>query len=100
MFHRSNIRQLLQFEYLILDESQAIKNPTTKTHKAARLLKAKHRLAMTGTPVENNLLDLWSQFDFLMPGFLGKKKFFQDHFQRPIQDKKNKDRSTWLRHLT
>lgn len=89
----------IEFDYLILDESQAIKNPSTKTHKAARLLKARKRLAMTGTPVENNLLDLWAQMDFLNPGFLGKKKFFQEHFQRPIQDKKNKERSASLKSL-
>lgn len=89
----------VEFDYVILDESQAIKNPSTKTHKAARLLKARKRLAMTGTPVENNLLDLWAQMDFLNPGFLGKKKFFQEHFQRPIQDKKNKERSASLKSL-
>lgn len=89
----------VQFDYVILDESQAIKNPSTKTHRAARLLKSRRRLAMTGTPVENNLLDLWSQFDFLNPGFLGKKSFFIEHFMKPIQDKKMKSRVESLKSL-
>jgi len=63
--------------YAILDESQNIKNPTTQRHKAALRLRAEHRLVMTGTPVENDLLDLWSQFRFINPGFLGGKDFFR-----------------------
>jgi hypothetical protein len=59
------------FDYVILDESQAIKNESTKSHKACRLLKSQHRLTMTGTPVENSLDDLWSQLNFLNPGLLG-----------------------------
>ncbi|MGB7343210.1 MAG: DEAD/DEAH box helicase, partial [Pirellulaceae bacterium] len=58
------------FDYVILDEAQAIKNPSSLSSKAARLLKGDHRLAMTGTPVENHLGDLWSLFDFLNPGML------------------------------
>ncbi len=58
--------------YVILDEAQAIKNPSSQTAKACRLLKADHRLALTGTPVENHLGDLWSIFDFLNPGMLGR----------------------------
>lgn len=60
-----------KFDYAILDEAQAIKNPTAQATKAARLLKSDFRLAMTGTPVENHLGDLWSLFDFLNPGMLG-----------------------------
>ncbi|QDT03727.1 ATP-dependent helicase HepA [Rubripirellula lacrimiformis] len=62
----------VEFDYAVLDEAQAIKNPSSLSAKAARLLKADHRLAMTGTPVENHLGDLWSLFDFLNPGMLGK----------------------------
>jgi SNF2 family DNA or RNA helicase len=58
--------------YVILDEAQAIKNPASQTAKACRLLKADHRLALTGTPVENHLGELWSIFDFLNPGMLGR----------------------------
>ncbi|OYP39081.1 DEAD/DEAH box helicase [Rhodopirellula sp. MGV] len=61
----------IQFDYAILDEAQAIKNPKSQVAKASRLIRAEHRLAMTGTPVENHLGDLWSLFDFLNPGLLG-----------------------------
>ncbi|WFB35386.1 SNF2-related protein [Kiritimatiellota bacterium B12222] len=64
----------MDFHYVILDESQAIKNEGTKSHKACRLLKSRHRLTMTGTPVENRLDDLWSQLNFLNPGLLGTIK--------------------------
>jgi superfamily II DNA or RNA helicase len=61
----------IPFEYVILDEAQAIKNAQTKSAKATRLLKANHRLALSGTPVENHLGELWSLFEFLNPGMLG-----------------------------
>lgn len=61
----------VMFDYVILDEAQAIKNPGTASAKAARVLRAQHRLAMTGTPVENRLAELWSLFEFLNPGVLG-----------------------------
>ena len=69
---RNDIASLrgVEFDYVILDESQAIKNPESQSAKAARLLSATHRLAMTGTPVENHLGDLWSLFEFLNPGML------------------------------
>ncbi|WP_417735698.1 SNF2-related protein [Rosistilla oblonga] len=71
---RRDVEQLtsLQFDYAILDEAQAIKNPNSQSAKAARLIDADHRLAMTGTPVENHLGDLWSLLEFLNPGMLGK----------------------------
>ncbi len=65
------------FDYVILDESQAIKNASTESAKAARLLKGKHRLAMSGTPIENHLGELWSLFDFLNPGMLGGSKMLR-----------------------
>ncbi|MBL4701611.1 MAG: hypothetical protein JKX85_10180, partial [Phycisphaeraceae bacterium] len=64
------------FDYVVLDEAQAIKNPSSQSAKAARLLNTHHRLALTGTPVENHLGDLWSIFDFLNPGFLGSSMRF------------------------
>jgi non-specific serine/threonine protein kinase len=74
-----------QFHYLILDESQHIKNPDSQTAKAARLLKGSHRLVLTGTPVENNTQELWSQFNFLNPGLLGSLNYFREAFGRPIE---------------
>jgi superfamily II DNA or RNA helicase len=69
--------QNIQFDYVILDEAQAIKNAKTESAKAARLLQAKHRLALSGTPVENHLGELWSLFEFLNPGMLGAASVFQ-----------------------
>ncbi len=65
------------FDYVVLDESQAIKNSSTETAKAARLLRANHRLALSGTPVENHLGELWSLFEFLNPGMLGAASVFK-----------------------
>jgi SNF2 family DNA or RNA helicase len=67
----------LEFDYVILDEAQAIKNAATASAKAARLLRGRHRLALTGTPIENHLGELWSLFEFLNPGILGQSKVFQ-----------------------
>jgi SNF2 family DNA or RNA helicase len=66
----------IRFDYAILDEAQAIKNPASGSAKAARLLTADHRLAMTGTPIENRLEELWSLFEFLNPGMLGASTAF------------------------
>ena len=66
----------VEFEYAILDEAQAIKNAKTASAKAARLLKARHRLAISGTPIENRLEELWSLFEFLNPGMLGPSSTF------------------------
>ncbi len=67
---------------LILDEAQNIKNPESQTALAAKKLKSKHRIALTGTPLENNLLELWSVFDFLMPDFLDNKSSFKSRYVR------------------
>lgn len=77
---RRDIEALREFEfdYLILDEAQAIKNPAAQGAKAARLLRGLHRLALTGTPVENHLGDLWSIFEFLNPGMLGASAKFNE----------------------
>jgi len=64
-----------RFDYVILDEAQAIKNPQSLAARAARLMQSEHRLVMTGTPVENHLGDLWSLFDFLNPGMLGRTRW-------------------------
>ncbi|MEM6393375.1 MAG: DEAD/DEAH box helicase [Planctomycetota bacterium] len=77
---RRDIEQLsaFDFDYAVLDEAQAIKNPQSQSAKAARLIKARHRLALTGTPVENHLGDLWSIVEFLNPGMLGSSGKFGD----------------------
>ncbi len=74
-----------RFRYLILDEAQHVKNPASMGAKAARSLEAEHRLALTGTPLENRLADLWSLFHFLMPGFLGSETDFRNRYGRPIE---------------
>lgn len=74
-----------RFHYLILDESQNIKNPVSQTAKAAAILQSNHRLVLTGTPVENNTMELWSQFSFLNPGMLGSLHYFRSAFSMPIE---------------
>ncbi len=69
-----------EFSYLILDESQKIKNPNTKTYKAMEKLNATHKLGLTGTPIENSLVDLWAQMNFVNPGLLGTLKQFQNRY--------------------
>lgn len=69
-----------KFDYIILDESQKIKNPQTKTYKAISKLRSLHKLALTGTPVENSLLDLWAQLNFVNPGLLGSIKQFETRY--------------------
>lgn len=73
------------WDYIVLDEAQAIKNPDSQTSRAAFSIDARHRLALTGTPVENRLEELWSLFRFLMPGLFGSKATFRDRFVRPIE---------------
>jgi superfamily II DNA or RNA helicase len=69
-----------EFEYVILDEAQAIKNPSSQVAKASRLLRSRHRLALSGTPIENHLGELWSLFEFLNPGLLGSTRLFHRTF--------------------
>ena len=76
-----HVLKTLSFKCIILDEAQCIKNPKSKIAHACFNLKAKHRIASTGTPVENNVIDLWTIFHFLMPGFLGNFKEFQKFTQ-------------------
>ncbi len=74
----------IQWEYVILDEAQKIKNPGTQMAQAARALRARHRLALTGTPIENRPSELWAIFDFLMPGYLGSAERFRERYDVPI----------------
>mgnify|MGYP001243175586 CR=1 FL=1 len=84
------------FHYVILDESQIIKNPASKSFKAVKSLKSKYRLVLSGTPVENSVADLWSQMAFLNPGLLGSYHYFQQEFVQPIEKKKDEEKSRRL----
>jgi superfamily II DNA or RNA helicase len=85
---------------IILDEAQNIKNPETRQAKAARALKADYRLALTGTPLENHVGDLWSLMDFLNPDMLGKRSAFRESFFRPIQTNSDPGARTRLKRMT
>jgi hypothetical protein len=84
------------FNYVILDESQAIKNPSSNIASAVNLLKSKRRLILTGTPVENGTMDLWSQMNFVNPGLLGNQTNFKNQYLLPIEKENNKKRATRL----
>jgi superfamily II DNA or RNA helicase len=86
----------LRLDYAILDEAQAIKNPMSATAQAAKELKAQHRLALTGTPIENRLSEIWSLFDFVSPGLLGPLPKFEERYARPIEQGQS-DRAARLR---
>jgi len=74
------------YHAVILDEAQTVKNPRAKAAAVVRELEARHRLCLTGTPMENHLGELWSQFDFLLPGFLGSEQAFRAQWRRPIEE--------------
>ncbi|HKX28935.1 MAG TPA: SNF2-related protein [Blastocatellia bacterium] len=95
------IERLAEYEFdtVILDEAQAIKNPVSESAKAARLLKSRQRLTLTGTPVENNTLELWSQFTFLNPGLLGSIDYFRKEFSGPIERQSDEQATNTLRRL-
>ncbi|NEU10383.1 DEAD/DEAH box helicase family protein [Flavihumibacter sp. R14] len=84
------------FHYIILDESQNIKNPASKSFRAVKMLKSKHKLILSGTPVENTVNDLWTQMSFINPGLLGNQHFFQTEFVIPIEKKKDEDKARKL----
>ncbi|HEX8328739.1 MAG TPA: DEAD/DEAH box helicase [Hymenobacter sp.] len=88
-----------KFDYVILDESQAIKNPSSTTSQAVRQLRSKHRLILTGTPVENSTMDLWSQMSFINPGLLGTQAFFRKEFLKPIEKHQDEGRTRRLHAL-
>ena len=75
-----------RFEVVVLDEAQHIKNRKTNNARAAKRIESNHRLVLTGTPVENSVTDVWSIFDFLMPGYLGDYESFKANYELPIQD--------------
>ncbi|HEY6898667.1 MAG TPA: DEAD/DEAH box helicase [Rhodocyclaceae bacterium] len=85
-----------QYHLLILDEAQTVKNAASKGAAVVRQIDARHRLCLTGTPLENHLGELWSQFDFLLPGFLGDAKSFAKTWRTPIEKHGNRMRAELL----
>lgn len=84
------------FSYIILDESQNIKNPSSKSFKAVRALKSRHKLILSGTPVENSVSDLWTQLTFLNPGLLGTQSFFNEEYVQAIEKRKDEEKARKL----
>lgn len=82
------------YNYCVLDEGHIIKNSSSKLTKSVKRIKAEHRLILSGTPIQNNVLELWSLFDFLMPGFLGVEKIFIEKFAKPIAASRNSKTSS------
>ncbi|CAI7637185.1 unnamed protein product [Penicillium manginii] len=80
----NDILNPINWNYCVLDEGHLIKNPKAKITLSVKRIMSNHRLILSGTPIQNNVLELWSLFDFLMPGFLGTEKVFLDRFAKPI----------------
>ncbi|MBL7765732.1 MAG: DEAD/DEAH box helicase [Chitinophagaceae bacterium] len=98
---RSDVSMLIgiDFDYIILDESQTIKNPISKVAKAAQLIPARNRIALSGTPMQNNTFDLFAQMNFLNPGMLGNKEFFREQFAKPVDKLQDEESKGHLRKL-
>ncbi len=98
---RSDIAQFqkIEFDYVILDESQTIKNPNSKIAKAVQLLQTQNRIALSGTPMQNNTFDIYSQMNFLNPGILGNKEFFKESFAKAIDKFQDDETKQHLRKL-
>ena len=96
---RSDIKMFaeVKFDYVILDESQAIKNPSSKVTKAACLLQATNKLCLSGTPLQNNTFDIYAQMNFLNPGMLGTVEYFKHNFSMPIDKFDEKEQKEHLR---
>ena len=88
-----------RFYYILLDESQIVKNRDAKTTRAIFRLNCTHRLSLTGTPIENSAMDIWSQMHFLNPGLLGSESFFEKYYAIPIEKENHRLRAERLRKL-
>ncbi|MBD2594157.1 DEAD/DEAH box helicase [Nostoc spongiaeforme FACHB-130] len=100
LIHRDvKLLQTVAWQIVVLDEAQNVKNPDAKQSQAIRQIEATFRIALTGTPVENRLQELWSILDFLNPGYLGNKQFFQRRFAMPIEKYGDAASLTQLRSL-
>ena len=99
---RSDIKLFkeVKFDYVVLDESQSIKNPQSQVAKASLLLNSKNRLALSGTPLQNNTFDLYAQMNFLNPGMLGSREFFMSEFATPIDKFSEAEVKQQLKKLT
>jgi len=93
------VLEKINFNYLILDESQQIKNKESKVFTAINTINVTHKISLSGTPIENSLSDLWSQMQFINPGILGSFPFFKEHFKIPIEKHRNQDRIEVLKGL-
>ncbi len=91
--------QEIEFEYVILDEAQYIKNQKTKNAQSVKTLKTRHKLALTGTPIENSLAELWSIFDFLMPQYLFNYHYFQKQYENDIIKNNDEEKTKQLKKL-
>ncbi|MDX9754296.1 MAG: DEAD/DEAH box helicase, partial [bacterium] len=100
LFRDYDLFRTIPWHGIILDEAQNIKNPESKQSKAARTLPADYRIALTGTPVENNVGDLWPLMDFLNPGFLGSQTEFKRAFYLPIQTSRQPEAMQLLKQVT
>ncbi len=90
-------REGIQFSYCVLDEAQHIKNYKTHRARAVKSIKAERRLALTGTPLENSVDELWSIFDFIMPGYLGNHSYFSQNYLNPIMKEEQLDKMEELK---
>lgn len=99
---RSDIKSLkdIVWSFIVIDEAQNIKNPNTIQTKAVKTLKSHGKIALTGTPIENHLLELWSIFDFLMPGYLGNKEKFIKEYSIPVEKYGNMQVARRLQRIT
>ena len=91
------IYQEMKFRFVIADEAQNIKNPATKNARVIKSIQADHRLALTGTPIENTLTELWSLFDFVMPGYLHNARKFEKLYEGPITKENDKEKAARLK---
>src|SRR3989339_811485 len=89
----------ITFEYIVLDEAHIIKNPQSINAKSVCSLNGKNKLAISGTPIQNNLMELWSLFNFLNPGYLGGYNFFKETFMFPIEKNQDKDVNASLKKI-
>ncbi len=99
---RNDIDFLKQFtfDYIVIDESQHIKNPDSAIYKAVTQLESVNKIVLTGTPIENSLTDLWAQLNFINPGLVGTRKWFNDYFVTPIEKIQNQTRLEKLKKIT